>query len=258
MIDMALLELAVSAEHSGLPAGAIVRFQAKDSTGFHLGKVGSLPASIGGIKLTQTDSAKQPHQKTDTTNKQQYLQFTKSAQTSMNISGLNINTWAGATGKTMTVIFVLKPTTLTANNKHFCWVKGSASGWDDSSTMNLYTPTPGGIVYYDVGSRATGRTKTSGAVSPDPTGKVTSYLLERNDKVGKIYQNGVSQAVDLAKLTDATLLGGSTGQLELGGSPNQTNENADFDFYELIVYPRVLTDSEKIEVNSYVKKTYGV
>lgn len=257
MIDLKIIELAAYTVGSALPEGAIVRFRAKDSTGFHLGQVGSLPANIGGITLAQTDSAKQPFQKTDKNNGQEYLQFTRANKTSLDLQGLNIDKWAGDTGKTMTVVIILNPTTLTTS-KHFAWVKGAAGSFDDSSTMNVYAPYgTGKIVYYDVGSRATGRTNTSGAVSPDPTGHVTSYILERNDKVGKIYQNGVSQPVTLVKLTDATLISGATGGLRLGGSPDHDTENADFDFYELIIYPRALTDAEKVGVNKYTEKVYG-
>lgn len=255
MIDLKIIELAAYTVGSELPEGAIVRFQAKDSTGFHLGQVGSLPASIGNITLAQTDSAKQPFQKTDKNNGQEYLQFTRANKTSLNLAGLNIDTWAGKTGKTMTAVIILKPRVV-SDGRHFSWVKGSAAGWDGSFLMNIYSPYSNSIVYYDVGSSSTGRTHTTAAV-PNPTGYVTSYLLERDNRVGKIYQNGVSQAVTLTSLTDATLISGATGGLRLGGSPSSETNYSDFDFYELVIYPRALTDAEKVGVNKYTEKVYG-
>lgn len=255
MIDIGLLGMAASAVNSELPQGAVVRFQAKDSTGYHSGQITNLPASIGGVTLTQTDSAKQPYQKTDATNKQEYLQFTKSAKTSLDAEAIKVDTWAGTTGKTMTTLLIFRERTAAGGAKHFNWIKKVGSTWDQSSLINIYSPFSDNKVYYDTGATSGGRVKTDSAVS-NPVGHVNAYLLERNGTGGKVYQNGVQLATSSNTLT-ATLLGGSPGTARLGGHADNDTKFVDMDFFEMVIYPRVLTDAEKISVSDYTKKVYG-
>ena len=223
--------------------------------------VSSLKDPVSGITLSQDSDNRRPELVTDSDNRK-VIRFDANDTTNLVASNVNIDTWISSTGaqsgKQTTILTVLKPAAADGTGIHFQWAKRiNATTLDTNNKVTEYIPWNDKKVYIDFkDSGAGGRTVTP-SISTS-IGQMNTWLYERNGTVSTIYNNGASV---VTKNTLSTSLGdGSTGDVILGAGQNATGvRNAvSMDFYAIYIYPRVLTDAEKVKLFAWTKKVYGV
>lgn len=232
-------------------AGATFRITSDSLTGANSSPVGRLVDSVGGVELTRLAHLARPTIREDSAGRKA-LYFPDHEEPKIRSKGLDISNWSDSAGKKMTILYTAYWYMLD-RQVPFEWYAGRLGAWNDSHRITAYMPWENGKVYVDFGSSA-GRIVTSSAV-PNATGRIITYLAELNDTAAKLYLNG--QQIQSATGLNTTLPKNITGELQLGASPKTAQRGTKMDFYEMAVFPKVLSDSEKTAVFKYTQDKYG-
>ncbi len=206
----------------------------------------SLSDPISGITLSQSDNNRLPTFTIDEANRP-YLRFDADRLFS---NGINISELGGDAGNTTTIVFIADIDDVIRQTP-VNWIQGDGPSYDTTTRFSLHLPWEDDTYRFDYSNTATGRTTLYDESLR--TNAITTFLYVRNDSTAEVW---VDDSLLHTETGLASTLPTENGRFMLGDGFD-LGEYAYMNFYALLIYPRALTENEKIKILKYTAEVYN-